>query len=409
MNVLIISKSDIHGGAAIAAYRLMNALKSDGENVKMAVFDKKSNNPDVIQVGNKLNNQRNFYFERGTIFIHNKLNRENLFAISIANTGVSITELDEFKNADVIHLHWINQGMLSIKEIGKILQSGKKVVWTMHDMWPFTGICHYAGSCTAYTSGCGLCPYLKTDNINDLSHTIFTKKISTYTKGEISFVACSNWLKNLALRSPLTAEHDVVSIPNLIDTQVYRPMVKKVIRAKLGLPIDKKIILFASVKASDKRKGMDFLIESTGLMKHLSDDLLFIIAGNQSSEVDQFVLPFRGMGYIPSEKMPELYNAADLFVSPSLQDNLPNTIMEAMSCGIPCIGFDTGGIPEMIDHLNNGYVAKYKNAKDLAEGIEWALFRTDLDQLSKNARSKVLKSYSESNVVNQYKEIYGNY
>lgn len=409
MNILIISKSDIHGGGAIAAYRLMSALKSEGENVRMAVINKKSGNPDVIEVGKEFINQCNFYRERGDIFLYNQLSRKNLFDISIANTGTSITDLDEFRNADIIHLHWINQGLLSIKEIGKILQSGKKVVWTMHDMWPFTGICHYAGSCTAYTTGCGHCPFLKRDSAKDLSRIIFDRKHSNYGKGKISFVACSNWLKDLALKSPLTSEHNVVSIPNPIDTQIYRPMDKNTIRKSLGLPAEKKIILFASVKASDKRKGMDYLVESTKLMTHLSEKVLFIIAGNRSNEIDQFHLPFRSMGYIPSENMPELYNAADLFVSPSLQDNLPNTIMEAMACGIPCIGFDTGGVPEMIDHRENGYVAKYKNSEDLAEGIEWPLFKADYKQLSINARRKVLKRYSMRSVANQYKQIYGNY
>ena len=127
MNILIVSTSDNRGGAAIAAYRLMNALKSEGVNIKMAVIDKRSNNSDVIQVGNKLNNRYNFYRERGEIFLINRLSKVNLFDVSIANTSTSITKLDEFKNANVIHLHWINQGILSIKEIEKILQSGKRL------------------------------------------------------------------------------------------------------------------------------------------------------------------------------------------------------------------------------------------------------------------------------------------
>ena len=134
MNILIISTSDIHGGAAIASFRLMNALLTRGEKVKMLVRDKHSDHNDVITTGNRLQRNLNFYRERAAIFLHNRLSKKNLFDISIANSGVSITEHPAFIKADVIHLHWINQGMLSLSEIAGIIASGRKVVWTMHDM-----------------------------------------------------------------------------------------------------------------------------------------------------------------------------------------------------------------------------------------------------------------------------------
>src|SRR5699024_6324501 len=138
------------------------------------------------------------------------------------------------------------------------------------------------------------------------------------------------------------------------------PLNRNEIREKINLPIDKKIILFAAVKASDKRKGMDYLIEASRLLKDYSKEIIFLIAGNRSDEIEpMFAMPVKSMGYVSPKDMPLLYNAADLFVSPSLQDNLPNTIMESMSCGTPCIGFNTGGIPQMIDHQINGYVSEY--------------------------------------------------
>lgn len=408
MNVLIINTSDINGGAAIAAYRLLNALKHSGVNVKMMVREKLSNDNDVLNIGNNLINKLNFYHERGEIFIYNGLSRENLFEVSTAKKGVSITDTEEFKQADVIHIHWINQGMLSLNEVKKILSSEKKVVWTMHDMWPFTGICHYAGDCDFYTHGCGNCPLLRHPSKYDLSRTTYRKKTATYSKGEINFVACSNWLKEMAIKSPLTLGHHVTSIPNPIDTGVYRPLNKNEIRLKLDLPTDKKIILFAAVKASDKRKGMDYLIEASSLLKNHSKNILFLIAGNRSEEIEnKFTLPVKSMGYVSPKDMPSLYNAADLFVSPSLQDNLPNTIMESMSCGTPCIGFNTGGIPQMIDHQINGYISEYRNSKDLANGILWSLFETNIN-LGLNARKKVIENYSNEIIAKQYIEIYKN-
>jgi glycosyltransferase involved in cell wall biosynthesis len=212
----------------------------------------------------------------------------------------------------------------------------------------------------------------------------------------------------MALKSPLTLGHYVTSIPNPIDTEIYRPLNKDEIREKLNLPTDKKIILFAAVKASDKRKGMDYLIEASSLLKNHSKDILFLIAGNRSEEIEnKFALPVKTMGYVSPKDMPLLYNAADLFVSPSLQDNLPNTIMESMSCGTPCIGFNTGGIPQMIDHQINGYVSEYRNYKDLAEGILWSLFEANTN-LGQNARKKVIENYSNEIIAKQYIEIYKN-
>jgi len=407
MKILIVNTSDIHGGAAIAAFRLMNALNANGESAKMLVRDKFSDNENVIQVGGKLKNKFNFYLERGQIYLKNRFSRENLFDVSIANTGVSITQLPEFKEADVIHLHWINQGMLSIDEIGKILASGKKIVWTMHDMWAFTGICHHAGTCKRFEQGCGSCPYLISASENDLSKQTFQEKQKAYAKGKITFVACSNWLKELAKKSPLTRGHSVISIANPIDTKKYYPKDKNQIRERLHLPADKKIVLFAAVKASDPRKGIDYLVEASRIMAQHPNEILFLIAGNHGEEIKkQLALPARSLGYVSSNEMAEIYNACDLFVTPSLQENLPNTIMEAMACGTPCVGFNIGGIPEMISHGKNGYVAKYKDADDLAKGILWTLYKADAETLSANAREKVLTEYAQEKIIKRYLSVY---
>jgi glycosyltransferase involved in cell wall biosynthesis len=409
MNILIVNTSDIHGGAAIAAFRLMNALLREGEHVKMLVRDKQSAHTAVIAADSKLQNRLNFYLERGVIFLRNGFTKQYLFDISIANRGLSITDLPAFREADVIHLHWINQGMLSLDEIGRIIASGKKVVWTMHDMWPFTGICHHAAGCTRYERSCGECPYLKTPSRNDLSHQLFLTKQAVYARGGITFVACSNWLRELAAKSPLTAGHQVVSIPNPIDTAVYSPMDKREARQRLNLPADKKIVLFAAVNASDPRKGMDYLAEASRIMAQQHDDILFLIAGNDGEELGKRLsLPARSLGYVAPQDMPGVYNAADLFVTPSLQENLPNTIMEAMACGTPCVGFHTGGIPEMISHGTNGYVAVYRDAADLAKGILRILFGNDAGLLSAEARRKVVEEYSQEKIAQRYRQLYAN-
>lgn len=407
MKVLFISTYDIQGGAAIAAIRLMHAMRGAEYDVSMAVRTRLGTDPAVFPVGSNKGNKHRFYWERGVIFLHNRLSRKHLFEVSIANTGISITELPEFKAADVIHLHWINQGMLSVKEIGNILSSGKRVVWTMHDMWAFTGICHHAAGCQHYETACGVCPYLKTRSPGDLSYKVFQQKQEAYAKGKITFVACSNWLKELAEKSPLTRGHSIVSIPNPINTGIYTPGDKAALREKLQLPAEKKIVLFAAAKASDPRKGLEYLIRASHIIAGKRDDLCFLVAGTNGEEIARHLpQPAKSMGYVASNHMPELYSAADLYITPSLQENLPNTIMEAMACGTPCVGFRTGGIPEMIDHGENGYVAEHRSAEDLARGMVEVLFKANREKLARSAREKVTREYSQEIIANQYKAIY---
>ncbi|MDD2327753.1 MAG: glycosyltransferase family 4 protein [bacterium] len=407
MRILLISTSDIRGGAAIAAYRLMNSLNANGMKSSMMVREKLSDNDNVIQVGGNMTNRWNFVAERARIYAHNRFSRKNLFDISIADRGLSVTDHPLFAEADVIHLHWINQGMLSLHEIDRILATRKKVVWTMHDMWPFTGICHHAAGCNRYESGCGNCPYLIAPTQQDLSRRRFLVKHNTYARGSITFVACSSWLRKLAEKSPLTRGHRLLSIPNPIDTTCYKPTNKKEARDRLGVPQGKKLLLFAAAKASDPRKGTGYLVEASHFLAAQYEDIHILIAGSRGEEMQQHLgLPSTCMGHLKPDDMPTLYNAADLYVIPSLQENLPNTIMEAMACGTPCVGFDTGGIPEMIDHRENGYVARHKDAEDLASGIRWALQDVLHENLSANARAKVEEHYAQERVTTEYMKIY---
>ena len=379
----------------------------------MLVRDKETDNINVVRVDNPRMAFWHFLWERFSIWATNHFSKKNLFEIDIANTGNEITSLPEFKQADIIHLHWVNQGMLSLKQIGKILESGKKIVWTMHDMWPCTGICHYARTCDHYTGTCHHCPFLHNEGgKHDLSNRTFKKKEKIYAKGKIQFVTCSRWLKGKAEQSALLKGHDICSIPNPINTNLYHPIDKQEARKMFHLPADEKIILFGSLKVTDKRKGIAYLIEACRLLgaKHpeLKEKLSVAVVGKASEQVVS-QLPFKvyPIDYIRDDHgLVNLYNAIDLFVTPSLEDNLPNTIMEAMACGIPCVGFNIGGIPEMIDHLHNGYVAEYKSATDFANGIYWTLNESEYPSLSEQARRKVVTSYSEDAVAKKFIDIY---
>lgn len=414
MRVLLINTSERIGGAAVAAGRLMESLKNNGIKAKMLVRDKQTDQISVVELKRSWRHIWKFVWERIVIWQANHFKKNHLFAVDIANTGTDITALPEFRQADVIHLHWINQGMLSLKQIKKILASGKPVVWTMHDMWAATGICHYAGECTNYQTECRNCPLLwNNGGKKDISYRIFHKKEKIYKTAPITFVACSQWLEEMAKKSALLANQTVINIPNAINTNLFKPHDKEEARAQLQLPKDKTLLLFGSVKITDKRKGIDYMIEACKILAEkypeMKEELGIVVFGSQSSQLASLLpFPVYSLNYIREEKkMVDVYNAVDLFTIPSLEDNLPNTIMEAMACGVPCIGFNTGGIPQMIDHLHNGYVAKYKCAEDFANGIHWALSdKHEYRVLCAEACRKVASNYSESIIAKKYTDIY---
>ena len=412
MRVLIINTSERIGGAAVAAGRLMESLKNNGIKAKMLVRDKQTDQISVVGLKGSWLHVWKFMWERIVIWKANRFKKNDLFAVDIANTGTDITSLPEFQQADVIHLHWINQGMLSLNTIRKILTSGKPVVWTMHDMWPFTGICHYASDCDKYTQECHYCPLLFKGGKKDLSYRTFEKKRKLFDGANITFVACSRWLEGMAKQSELLKGQTITNIPNAINTNLFKPRNKKQAREKCHLPQDKKLLLFGSVKITDKRKGIDYLVEACKILASqdpgLSKQLGVVVFGKQAEQyASLFPFPIYPMNYVSNEKeLVDIYNAVDLYVTPSLQDNLPNTIVEAMACGIPCVGFNVGGIPQMIDHLHNGYVAEYQSAKDLANGIRWTLTEGEYDNLSEEACRKALSSYSESIISMRYIDIY---
>ena len=228
----------------------------------------------------------------------------------------------------------------------------------------------------------------------------------------IYYVACSHWLESEAKRSALLKGQKITSIPNPIDTHIYKKGDKVEARKRLGLPLDRKLILFASQRVTNENKGMSYLIESCLLLStqypEMKDQTGIVILGGHAEElVGQLPFETFPLGYVNDEqRIVDVYNAADVFVLPSLSENLPNTIMEAMACGVPCVGFKAGGISEEIDHLHNGYVAAYRQAGDLAKGIWWVLSEADYDVLSDSAIHKVAQHYSQQSVALRYLDVY---
>ncbi len=415
MKVVIVNKSVEGGGAAVAALRLFNALKSNGTDVHMLVQNGTSNEANIHSLSVNRNARRKafqrFINER-LYFLPFEKNKNVRFTFSPAVSGIDISEHPIIQEADVIHLHWINHGFLSLSNLKQLFALKKPIVWTMHDMWPFTGGCHYAGVCSNYIDHCGNCVFLRWSHPNDLSARIHKRKLKIWDKAQIHAVSCSQWLGSLAQHSSLLRKHNISSIPNPINTAVFKPKDKTESRKSLGLPLDKKLLLFGAANIADPRKGSRFLKEAVQHLnlKHpeLKDEIELVIFGKSRSKCrNEYPYKAHYLSFISStEQMVDLYNAADASILPSLQDNLPNTVMEALSCGTPSVCFSVGGVPEMIQHQKTGYLAMMENSIELAEGIHYVLYNENRNNLGENARKFVLENYSHQVISEKYTKVY---
>lgn len=416
MKITILSTFDTFGGASIAASRLNKALNGNGLLSKMLVQDKKGNASNVETIApnwflKKVALAR-FALDRYQFALFEK-SKAVRFIFSQAKIGVDISQHSLIQETDIIHLHWINFGFLSLSSIQKLIETKKPIVWTLHDMWVFTGGCHYSRDCHNYENSCGNCfQFLKNSSPTDLSHQVWLAKQKIFQDANITIVACSNWLADIARTSTLLQGKKILSIPNPIDTNLFKPSPKAVAQSHFELDSNKRYILFAAAKISDVRKGFVYFKEALEILNEQyamdkSNIELIIFGQAQASDFDNLPFKVNVLGKLSDLSTIALaYSAASVFVVSSLEDNLPNTIMESMACATPVVGFATGGIPEMITHQDNGYLATFKSAEELAQGIYWTLFQADYATICEKARQKVVEHYAEEVVAKQYKALY---
>jgi len=416
MKVTLINTADAGGGAPAACMRLLKALEQHQVDVKLQVQEKKTTEPRVEIIGDdfltKLRIRFNFLYER-LPFIWFKAKEKSLrFAFSTADAGIDITNQPAVLNADILHLHWTNSGYLSINNLKKLIETGKPVVWTLHDMWAFTGGCHYAGDCDHFINQCGNCWMLRDAADKDISFDGWVRKMNMLGAAQnIVFVTCSNWLADVARTSSLLKNFRIQAIPNPIDTGVFSPKDMLAARKKWSINQQAKIILFGAANILDRRKGITYLVDALHQLKSDysdTEDIEIVIFGkNKSFDVTQLPFKVYALDIITSQNdLAELYSLADVFVSPAIEDNLPNTIMEALACATPVVAFNTGGIPDMVEHMRNGYLAEFKLASDFAKGINYVLTASNKDELAENARNKVLNTFTNDIVATQYMAVY---
>jgi len=408
LRIAHISTHDLNGGAARAAYRLHDGLKSSGVNSCLIVQEKESDSSEVIGpkgfLAEGLGLSRSFLDRFPAFFYPGRTERfwgVNWLPFPVLDNAA-------IANADIVHLHWFCSGYLPIYYLKKF---NKPIVWTLHDMWAFTGGCHYVGDCKRYTEQCGACPQLGSTNARDLSHSVWQRKKKHWSALDLTLVSPSKWLADCTRRSLLSA-YPVKKIPYNIDSDLYKPLDRCSSRKTLGLPDDKKLILFGAVNAtSDQRKGFQLLYPAMRSLASISGPghfELMIYGASQPVDPPDFGFPVHYYGKIHDDEMLAiLFSAADVVVAPSREDNLPLVVMEALACGTPCVAFDIGGMSDMIDHGKNGYLAKAFDVEDLSRGVHWVLEDINrLLELSKNARNKVMERFTTVKIVNSYLELY---
>ena len=394
--------------------RLNKALKAEGIDSELAVNFLFRDNPEVHNLSkgffSKWFTAAGIILERITAKLFTK---DVPIPFSFPVWGKDISGLKLLRSADIIHLHWINHAFLRPEDLARLSSLNKPIVWTFHDSNAFTGGCHVRYDCDHFLMECGDCPVLKYNGLDDSSHRIWKRKAKAYGKMDFTIIAPSKWMTDSVKKSSLLGASKVINIPNTLDTKVFKPTIKSEARAKLGLNPDKFILMSGFMPSrKDLHKGTPYLIEAIELFikdHQVSPDLVeLVVFGNRDEKnVPEFPIHTTFLGTISDdEKLALCYSAADVFLAPSLEDNLPNTVMESLSCGTPLAAFTTGGIPDMVKHKHNGYLAEYKSSADLAAGIAWIYNYPNRAELNLNARQTVEEYFSEKIIAEQHIELY---
>lgn len=403
MKILLLSTSDVTGGAAVVSKRLVEALRAAGHEARMLVLNRNGQpEPCVEQVSvSKWRKKMAFLMERVEIFLKNGFDRRDLFKVSTASTGVAVAEHRLIKEADVLLLGWINQGFISLSQLASLIKLNKKIVWTMHDMWPMTGICHLSWGCRHFEKECGCCKYLHgRKGPDDLSHRTWLKKEQLYHRARnLQFVAVSRWLASQASMSSLLGSRTVHVVPNAI-TLPDNPRLNSGRRPP--------VIVMGAARLDDEVKNLPMAIEALNVMHRshgaeFGGELRAVFYGGirNVALLDNLELPFSYVGPKTSGEVFEIFNNASVVLSSSSFEMLPTTIVEGLAWGCAAVATDSGGQSDIITDGVNGYLVEI-NADSIAEGLYKAL---KLNAEPSELRKEIENKFSPEVIVSEYMNI----
>jgi glycosyltransferase involved in cell wall biosynthesis len=400
MKVLHINQSDIGGGAAIAGYRLHQGLLAQDLESHQLVGKKETNSDRVAEVPRSRHIERNLQritYRLGLNYLGNQ-------------TAHNLPQHPFYKEADILNFHNLHTGYFNYLAIPKLTET-KPAIFTLHDMWSFTGHCAYTYSCTKWQTGCGKCPDLETYPGVQRDNTAIEWKLKNwvYSRSNITVVTPSRWLTEQAEKSMLN-RFAIHHIPYGIDTDIYQPLDQDRCRYVLNIPANKKVLLFGAANIADARKGGDLLYKAlVDLPQSLKDNAILLILGGSGEALAQAIgISCITLGYISSDHIKAIaYSAADLFIFPTRADNLPLVLQESMACGTPMVSFKIGGVPDLVRPGETGYLAEAENITDFRNGIIELLEDSNLrSQLSHNCRSIALREYALNLQATRYIELY---
>jgi glycosyltransferase involved in cell wall biosynthesis len=407
MKVLTVNSSDLGGGAARAAFRLHQGLLAIGVDSRMLVQNRRSDDR-CVQGPNTLL-EKTMARVRPTLDLLPVKRYPNygrkMFSPAWLPFG-GIADRINASDADVVHLHWIAAGMIRIEDLERIR---KPMVWSMHDMWPFSGGCHYDEGCDRWRTSCGACPVLGSSQEKDLSSKVFRRKQATYAKlkGRVTIVGLSGWMAQCARESALLKGFRVVRLPNGINTNVFKCIDRNEAKRILGLPTHKPLVLFGAENAmSDRRKGFRHLSEALQALPPGSVELA-VFGASRPEQPPDLGHPIHYLGRFHDDiSLCLLYNAADVTVVPSLQENLSNTIVESLACGTPVAAFDICGNGDMVTQGYNGFLVPAFDPQALALGIIDVVGGTRYSTMRRNARHMALERFELLGVSKCYRKLY---
>jgi glycosyltransferase involved in cell wall biosynthesis len=408
-----LSAYDLTGGAGRSAFRLHTGLRRLGQDSRMLVIEKESTEPSVIQFIPRVDlatrarrGLRRRYIERTQGELTNRKPNTGVFSDDRNQYGSET--LREILPSDVVHMHWVAR-FVDYRLFFRDTPKGQPFVWTLHDMNAITGGCHHAWSCKHFAEQCGMCPQFNVPAPDDFSHAAWKRKQRAYrdlVQTRYKIVTPSHWLASEVRRSSLMGNLDVQVIPYGVDTEAFQPRDRLQSRQELGVPADAHVLLFVAQWLGDSYKGMPTLIEALERLKQ--DRKLFLLVLGRGDAVEQCKIPSRFLGSISDdERLSFVYSAADLFLLPSLEDNFPNTALEALACGLPVVGSKVGGIPEIVRDAETGVLFERGNAEALAQAIQSILPKGEhLRRMSMNCRSAALKEYTLEIQARRYLDLY---
>jgi glycosyltransferase involved in cell wall biosynthesis len=414
LKVIHLNTYEGNGGAGRACLRLNDALNNNGAESEVMVYYQFKESAKTTSFS-KTPIQKalaifNILAERYLVRLFVKAMKT---PFSLQWFGRSIIKHPKVKQADIIHLHWINHGFLSPRVLAQLEDLDKPMVWTFHDSNAFTGGCHVRYACENFHKECGFCPLLRSSGKDDLSRQTWKRKKEAYANLNFHIVAPSQWMYNSVKFSSLMGARQVAVIPNTIETHVFKPYVKAEAKKILKIAPEKFVLMSGFMpSANDKHKGTAYLLEALvkfskrpGVKK---DNIELVIFGNkEQAELPEFPFKTTFLGTIDNdEHLAKCYSAADAFLSASLEDNLPNTVMESLACATPVIAFKTGGIPDMVKHQQNGFLATYESAVDLANGMEWLYRLPNREEIQKEARRTILTEFSPAVIAEKHISLY---